>query len=81
MNRVPTIAAITGGLLVIGGVVAGGIAIAGEEAPAPTPAYVTVDDSPRPGLANIQQTPGERDCPKGGEGGAAEGGSAPVTNL
>ncbi|WP_232665936.1 hypothetical protein [Pseudonocardia sp. TRM90224] len=88
MNRVPTIAAVTGGLLVLGGVVAGGIAFAGEEtAPAPRPAYVTVDDSPRAGLANTQQTPGDRDCPKGpaAESGAAQNdpadGAAPVTSL
>jgi hypothetical protein len=55
MNR-STRAALTGGLVLAAGLTVGGAALAGD-GPAPTPAYVTVED-PAPGPATA-----ERDCP------------------
>lgn len=90
MKRIPTLAALTGGLLVTGAVVAGGIALAGEDrSPAPTPAFVTVDE-PANGqrVQQAQGGTGEKDCP--GDGGPGRGApspeapaapAAPVSNL
>lgn len=92
MKRIPTLAALTGGLVIAGAVVAGGIALAGEDrAPSPSPAFVTVDDSPR--AQQAQGGTGERDCPGHGTeqgtnpGAPGEGAqspeapAAPVSNL